>query len=233
MADFQAVFTTAGRTLFAANLLAGDPTLIDSVEVGQANRLPAVGDTAVTTPFVPARIFTDPAGVASGPDVTWQFQDDSSDVYTVQEIAYYSGTTLVFSAAVDTGSILSKPGNTSAIFPIVIHFAGEDLSTITFTLSAAPVASESVAGIVQLAGAAEAQETTTGDQSLTKVLTVRRGWQQVAAWWNSGVSIAASRITGTLNIARIPSLPASRTTSGTFPIARGGNECKQRFKCSL
>ena len=42
---------------------------------------------------------------------------------------------------------------------------------------------------------------------------------QLATWWNA-LSVPASKITGVLALARIPGLPASRTTSGTFAAAR-------------
>lgn len=216
MAQVQVVFTTAGRALYQADSAAGRTTQITSVEVGQANRVPAVGDIGVQTPFAPRRIFTNPAGIATGPDLQWDFQDTSGDTYTVKEIVFFSGSTAVFSGAVAEGAILTKPADTSALYPLVIHIDGVSLDTFTFSTVATPMGSEAIAGLLQLATQAEGVTGTAAD----KATSVLRVVEMRTAWWN-GLSIAASKIaSGVLNAARIPGLAASKITSGLFHADR-------------
>ena len=144
------------------------------------------------TPYVPARRFASPPGLAIGDSYQFDFVDGTNDAYDPQEFCVFSGGnvangggTLMFRFVLTNP--ITKPANTRARYPLVGQIAGEDLTTLTFgvTINSSAVGdwTETEAGKVERASQAEAG--VTGSHSNAKGLSVLRGWEQVGAWWTA------------------------------------------------
>ena len=136
MADFQGAFVQDGRDLKAANDANGDGTPISYIEAAQGTTAPTRQDTAVETPYVPARRFASPPGLAIGDSYQFDFVDGTNDAYDPQEFCVFSGGnvangggTLMFRFVLTNP--ITKPANTRARYPLVGQIAGEDLTTLT------------------------------------------------------------------------------------------------------
>ena len=236
------VLTTAGLTAIAADIAGGTDTRIARVEFGTGTYTPADSRTALETPFSPAKSFADPAGSVSGNDFQVSFVDDTDNQYSVSEIGFFDANDVLIAVdAVDSGTLFTKadaPRQWTYVGQVTGLPAG---ASVTFAVTQSYItATTAVNGVGRIATQAEVngasedfawvtpetldghldgtgrvpstQEVATGTNATKFIRPL-----QLATWWNA-LSVPASKITGVLALARIPGLPASRTTSGTFHI---------------
>ena len=238
------VLTTAGLSAIAADIAGGDDTRIARVEFGTGTYTPAIGQTDLMTPFSPVKSFANPAGSVSGGNFQVSFVDDSDDMYSVSEIGFFdSNDVLIAVDAVTTGTLFTKadaPRQWTYVGQVTGLPAG---ATVTFAVTQSYItATTAVNGVGRIATQTEVDAESEdfawvtpetldghldGTQRVPTTAQVAAGTNstrfirplQLATWWDN-LSVAASKITGTLALARIPGLPANRTTSGTFAAAR-------------
>ena len=171
----------------------------------------AAGDLAATTALTGSLAIVAAAEAVIG--VESQFSgvddDDTRNYVNFRTLGVWSG------APADSGSTLMAVGSTGdtttygdKVVNIDLHATGSlqltptQVANATYSTSQVVGASETRTGIVRLATDAESAAATNGGKAVPP--------KGLAAWWAS-LAIAASKI---------PSLPASRITSGTVAPAR-------------
>ena len=158
--------------------------------------------TALLTPFSPVKEQANPPGGASGAVhvVDWQdgFEGDAVG-YTVNEMALFATPSggaeyLAFYESVAAGSIFNKTAGSIFLRRFRLQATGAQLANATFNVAlATPSATESVAGVVELADDTEADD--------TEANAVDNRGLTPAKWWRmfTGVRIGArlANLTGT------------------------------------
>ena len=178
-------------TAHVAVVAAGTAHEFTRLKVGEGNRAVPMdvstgwNVTALLTPFNPAREIDDPPGGASGNVhvVDWQDGAEGDAVaYTVNEIGLFATPTggaeyLAFYESVDAGSIFAKVAGSVILRRLRVQATGAQLANSTFNVSlTAPAASESVAGVSELADNAEA-DAAEAMASASRVVTVAKWWR--------------------------------------------------------
>ena len=192
--SLELTLTDGGLTALAAAIAAGTDFTIDSVEVGEGQYTPSSSATALTTPFSPARVFTDPAGFVDENRIAFNFEDNGSDAYDVGEIGVFSGTTLfaLGSQPSTDGFIFSKAADTDLLVSVHTVVSGvADISAITFANTLLTNTNVDAGNIVS--GTLDADRLD---------------------------SVPASTLTGTIHTDRIPNLSADKITSGSLDVDR-------------
>lgn len=180
MPDFQMMITDAGRALLANNVAHSNTASIDRIEVGQGNRTPDGTETALVSPYYPARQVANPAGSASGPSFQFEYLDTATGAgagYDVNEVGAFSGGTLVFYGSQAAGTIITKPSNGALRTTFVGAYLAGDLDSFTFNATlAVAAATETVQGIIEIADNDES-DASEGSALDDKAVSPKKWWR--------------------------------------------------------
>ena len=219
------VVSTAGAALNAS----GTPWTITRIEVGQGNvttESAALARTSLVRPFSPPRRTDSPESRVDGAQLQVIYVDDTNAAYDVNEVAIFSGTTLVAYVCDDAGAAISqKVAAQSARIGLVTDWQTPVTGTPAAQLQPFSAASEGSIGAVRYAtptearnrsgtGVVRAQDLPAGAAAAT---TVNQGSVELATQgeYDNGtpagravtneLTIHANKVTrGTINQARLP-----------------------------
>ena len=207
------------------NLTQGTAWEPTRIEIGTGNRaVPAdVSNgwnvTALMTRFSPVREKTNPPMDNVGQSLAVDWQDGvtgDSVAYTFNEAGLFvtpagGAEFMAFYESEATGAIGTKTAGGIYLHRFRVIKNGAAITSGTFNVSLTVPA-------IEFATEAEAQERTEASQALDKALSVRRGWQQVVAWWGALATIPQNKLP-LLDVSKIPDLAISKITGLTAVLA--------------
>lgn len=156
MTTIDMTITDAGFAALSATLAGGPDVTIDSVKVGSGL---AAADPSMTDLTTPIKTISSIDGSSAGNTTTIVALDESSDVYIVNEIGLFDGTTMI--AVAVQASMFSKSLATDSLF-VALNLAflaappGTTINVTSDPTFSLPAASTTKMGIVRLATPSEA-----------------------------------------------------------------------------
>ena len=211
-----------------AVIAAGTAHTFTVISIGTGHRTPDGTETALVTPFNPVREKSNPPGAVDETTRVVDWIDGSTGdnvAYTASEAGLWATPAggseyLALYDSHDVNDLFTKSaGNIiSHRFLMLVSYA--QLANAAFTVDAVPQATETVAGVLQIATDSESAAEALGDVAVPP--------KGLAAWW-AALTIAASKIpnlpasritSGLLSVSRIPNLAASKITSGVLALSR-------------
>ena len=152
--SFDFVQTDAGITAWATAVANNTASTIQSAELGSGQYTPTGDETAITTPFTPAREFDPVRGSVSGEVLKFDFQDTTADDYDVGEVGLFDADGVMLfigSRPAADGYLFSKAADAFSGFTFEYTLATADMPTIDFAGSgfAVVLADEATNGLVR------------------------------------------------------------------------------------
>ena len=141
--SFDFTQTDAGITAFATAVANNTAVTVETAELGSGQYTPDGTETAITTPFTPAREFDPVRGSVSGEALKFDFQDTTADAYDVGEVGLFDAAgVLLFigSRPAADGYLFSKGADAVSGFSFEYTLATADMPTINFAGAGYPVA---------------------------------------------------------------------------------------------
>ena len=198
MAHIPLTITNAARVALATAALPGNPKVqIDKMRFGTGRYVPDVDAVGIMTPFVPVKEFDDPAGSASASTFQFVISDPSSDVYNIGEVGIYAGNMLfgIASRPADESWLLEK-GVRPFVVAAAYTFATLDATNIVFNVANThPLATEDLAGMVELTDAAETVSYATDN----KAISPKQAIDALLSWITPHFATSQQAINGILN----------------------------------
>ena len=176
----------AGLDAIMSAIANGTTVSVSQAQLGDGHTAPAIGDTAIETPFSPVRNFDliQASTISSTQAFVEARTPIDSTTYGFSEFGLFLSSGEMLKHVVETtpGAFLNtKLPNEALRFGYNFALTADQMAAVTFQTVASGPASESAAGILQLATAAEAAIQTPASQSATKALSVRRLWDAINA----------------------------------------------------
>ena len=214
--SFDFTQTDAGIVAFATAVANNTAVTVQTAELGSGQYTPDGTETAITTPFAPAREFDPVRGSVSGEVLKFDFQDTTTDAYDVGEVGLFDAAgVLLFigSRPAAEGYLFSKGADAVSGFSFEYTLATADMPTIDFAGAGYPVALADVLtyGIVRRV----ADDTPTTDAA--RYVTAAYMAAQIAAIDTGGSDASAitfvepSRVVQVANEIRLTPDPAVTT----------------------
>ena len=193
---FEEALTTAGLTDITDALNAGQEVEISEIHLGAGRTSPTILDAALETPFVPEKAFDIEAVQQLSDDkLAFLFEDRTNNAYTYSELGVFTSAGVMVYHAVETDSTIhlgQKQANQGQVYAYTTSLSSALMAALSFPIAAALPASESRAGLVTFASAAEARIQTEANQAVNRAVSVRRLWQAIT----SRLATAAQAIAG-------------------------------------
>ena len=166
-----------------AVITAGTAHTFTRISIGEGHRTPDGTETALVTPFSPARSNNNPPGVIDAATRAVDWVDGStgdSVAYIVSEAGLWATPAggseyLALYDSHATDDIFTKPAGSIISHRFLIMLSFVQMVNATFTVSAVPQATETVAGVIEIASNAEAdaaEASAANDRAVS-----------VAKWW--------------------------------------------------
>ena len=154
----EIIITDAGRAeIINANNTGTAPVEIAEIGVGTGKYTPSAAQTALTGEI--KRLSTIAGEVVADDTIHVTIKDETSDAYAVSELGLYTQSGTLFAVYSDPlQDFIEKASGSSLLLSVDIVLGTIDASSLTFgdTSFSNPPASETVAGVLQLADLVEA-----------------------------------------------------------------------------
>ena len=174
MADI--IITQAGlEALVNAQQNGIDALLLSSVQFGTGKYTPTGSETALQSSF---KTLTTISGGQAGDNVVHiTVSDVSSEAYTVYEVGVFTSTGVLFAVASQSTPIIQKASGSQALLSLdfVVESAGDGDITLGDTNFFNPLATTEMAGVVELATAAEAASGLDSSKAVTPAALAKAG----------------------------------------------------------
>lgn len=165
----QITITDAGRAeVINANNTGTGPVTIAEIGVGTGQYTPSPTQTALT--IETKRLNTIAGQVVADDTIHVTIKDETADAYTVNEVGLYTDSGTLFAVYSDpVNPIAQKAGASALLLAVDIVLGTLDASSLTFgdTSFAMPPASETVAGIAEIATQTETDAGTDDQRIVT------------------------------------------------------------------
>lgn len=150
MAALNFIITDAGRAAVAQAGSIG-PVILQAIQIGDAGYTPSANQTSLVSPIktiIPTG-FSKPL-----PDtIHFTLLDESSSIYTIQEIGIFTSNNILFAVCSQTTPIITKSASSAVLLAFDLVMTGVPAGTVNVgdTGFSYPPASESTKGVAKIA----------------------------------------------------------------------------------
>ena len=198
MAHIPLTITNAARIALATAAIPGNPKVqIDKMRFGTGRYVPDADAVGIMAPFAPVKEFDDPAGSAAGSTFQFVINEPSVDIYNIGEIGIYAGNLLfgISSRPSDESWLLEK-GARPLIVTAAYTFANVTAANIVFNVANThPLASEDVAGMIELSDVFETILDTTDNMAISP----KQAIAALLSWITPHLATRPQAVAGSLN----------------------------------
>ena len=165
-------------------IIAGTAHTFTRISLGTGHRTPDGTETALVTPFSPAKEQTNPPGVIDQNTRAVDWVDGStgdSVNYTASEAALWATPAggseyLAFYDSHPTNDLFIKPAGSIISHRLVMIISYAQLVNATFNVLAVPIATETVAGVIEIGDNSEADNAEASARN-DRAVTIAKWWR--------------------------------------------------------